>query len=167
MIKILPPSPYISIRDRRALKDQLLPWAVAWPFTPLAWVESSCSTVITSQLRYYWVRKPLPAAPLLSPISGQRCCLEMRQWGLYICNWRESLTPEILLFCQESLKAVCASCGNQSCSSGAMRCIIWVLLAARLSSSITVHMMPLLPSHQAKFWARRLCEMHQKTLFPS
>lgn len=77
-------------------------------------------------------QQPLCSPPFLGRGAAWRWDNEV-----YIGNWRESLTPEILLFCPESLKAVCASCGNQSCSSGAMRCIIWVLLAARLSSSLT------------------------------
>lgn len=68
---------------------------------------------------------------------------------------------------QESLKAVCASCGKGACSSGAVRCTIWALLALRLGPSITIYAMPLLPLHQAKFWGRRLHETHQKTLLPA
>lgn len=138
---------------------------MAWPFTLLARAERGHTTAINSQQRYYSVRKPPASSPSALPYFWERCSLETRQQGL--CTQLKTVTLEILPFCQESLKAVCASCGKCTCSSGAMRRIIWALLAVRLSPSITIYMMPLLPLHQAKFWGRRLCETHQKTLFPS
>lgn len=70
-------------------------WAVAWPLTPLAWVESSC----TSSSRANWditewgspCQQPLCSPPFLSRGAAWRWDIEV-----YICNWRESLTLEII-----------------------------------------------------------------------
>lgn len=146
---------------------RLLLWAVQlWTLHPLLeWKASVPQSSTASWDITEWgspCQQPRCSPPFLSRGAAWRWDNEV-----YICNWRELPTLEFLLFCQEPLKALCAGCGNQSCSSGAIRCILWVLLAARLTSSITLYMMPLLPSYQAKFWGRRLCEMHQKILFLS
>lgn len=129
--KILLPSPCISIRDRRDLKDQTI---------ALSSGLALYTTCLSGKQLYHSHQQPTeillseeaPASsPSVFPHSWAEVLLgdeTMRSW---IWNWREFLPLEILLFCQESLTAVCASCGSQSCSSGAIRCILWVLLPAK------------------------------------